>query len=92
MDAPGRIYNITHRAPRKGGVDQRLPLMTVIDDYTRESAYATFDEKQKGTLTPGMLADVVILATDIFSHEATRREDLAVKTTILDGKVVYQAH
>lgn len=91
MDAMGRIYNITHRAPRPQGTDQRLPLTTVIDDYTRESAYATFDEKQKGTLAPGMLADVVVLASDVFSHEPTRREDLAVKTTILDGKIVYQA-
>ncbi len=91
MDAMGRIYNITHRAPRPGGMDQRLPLTTVIDDYTRESAYATFDEKQKGTLAPGMFADVVILATDVFSHEPTKKEDLAVTTTILNGKVVYQS-
>ena len=91
MDAMGRMYNITHRAPRSGGADQRLPLATAIDDYTRESAYATFDEKQKGTLAPGMLADVVVLATDVFSHEPAGREDLAVTTTILNGKIVYQA-
>ncbi|HLH00064.1 MAG TPA: amidohydrolase [Bryobacteraceae bacterium] len=91
MDAMGRIYNITHRAARPGGTDQRLSVTAAIDDYTRESAYATFDEKQKGTLAAGMLADIVILASDVFSHEATKREDLAVKTTILDGKVVYQA-
>ena len=91
MDAMGRIYNITHRAPRAGGTDQRLSLTAAIDDYTRECAYATFDEKQKGTLAPGMLADVVVLATDVFSHEPTKREDIAVKTTILDGKVVYRA-
>jgi len=91
MDAMGRTYNITHRPPRPGGTDQRLPLTTAIDDYTRQSAYATFDEKQKGTLAPGMLADVVVLATDVFSHEPAKREDLAVKTTILDGKIVYQA-
>ena len=91
MDAMGRIYNITHRAPRPGGIDQRLLLTQAIDDYTRECAYATFDEKQKGTLAPGMLADLVVLATDVFSHPPTKPEDLAVKTTILDGKIVYQA-
>jgi predicted amidohydrolase YtcJ len=91
MDAMGRIYNITHRGPRPGGTDQRLPLTQVIDDYTRNSAYATFDEKQKGALAPGMLADVVVLETDVFSREPTKKEDLAVRTTILDGKVVYQA-
>jgi predicted amidohydrolase YtcJ len=68
-----------------------LSLTTAIDDYTRESAYATFDEKEKGTLAPGMLADVVILATDVFSNEPQRREDIAVSATIFDGKVVYRA-
>jgi predicted amidohydrolase YtcJ len=91
LDAMGRIYNITHRAPRPGGTDQRLPLTTAIDDYTRESAYTTFDEKVKGTLAPGMLADVAILATDVFTHPATSREDLAVKVTIFDGNVVYES-
>jgi hypothetical protein len=91
MDAMGRIHNITHRAVRAEGTDQRLALTAAIDDYTREGAYATFDEKVKGTLAPGMLADVAIIATDVFSHPAQRREDLAVTTTIFDGKVVYTA-
>ena len=91
MDAMGRIFSITHRLPRPGGTDQRLPLTQAIDDYTRNCAYATFDEKQKGTLAPGMLADVAILATDVFSHEPTKKEDLTVTTTILNGKVVYQS-
>lgn len=74
LDAMGRIYSITHRGPLPGGPDQRLPLTAAIDDYTRECAYATFDEKQKGTLAPGMLADVVVLAADVFPHEpGTRR-------------------
>jgi predicted amidohydrolase YtcJ len=91
LDAMGRIYSITHRQPLPGAADERLPLTTAIDDYTRECAYATFDEKQKGVLAPGMLADVVVLATDIFDHGPATREDIAVKVTILDGKVVYRA-
>jgi len=91
LDAMGRIYSITHRLPLPGGTDQRLALTAAIDDYTRGCAYATFDEKQKGTLAPGMLADVVVLATDVFSHEPTTRADIAVKATIFNGKVVYRA-
>ncbi len=92
MDAMGRIYNITHRAVRPGGgTDQRLTLTAAIDDYTRQGAFATFDEKIKGTLASGMLADIAIIATDVFAHEAQRREDLQVTTTIFDGKVVYPA-
>jgi predicted amidohydrolase YtcJ len=91
LDAMGRIYNITHRGPMPGGTDQRLPLATAIDDYTRECAYATFDEKQKGVLAAGMLADVVVLATDVFAREPMVASDIAVKFTIVDGKVVYRA-
>ena len=58
---------------------------------TLECAYATFDEKQKGTLAPGMLADVAVLATDVFSHEPATAADLAVKFTIFDGRMVYRA-
>jgi predicted amidohydrolase YtcJ len=34
---------------------------------------------------------VVVLPTDVFGHEPATRADLAVKVTILDGKVVYRA-
>jgi predicted amidohydrolase YtcJ len=91
LDAMTRIYNITHRLPLPGGTDQRLSMTAAIDDYTRECAYATFDEHDKGTLAPGMLADIAILATDVFSHAPTNREDLAVRATIFDGKIVYRA-
>jgi predicted amidohydrolase YtcJ len=91
LDAMGRIYSITHRRPLPGGTDQRLPLTAAIDDYTRQCAYATFDEKQKGTLAAGMLADLVVLSTDVFSHEPASPADIAVNFTVFDGKVVYRA-
>ncbi len=91
LDAMGRIYSITHRLPLPQGTDQRLSLTAAIGDYTREGAYATFEEKQKGTLAPGMLADLVVLATDVFSREPTSRADIAVKATIFNGKIVYRA-
>jgi predicted amidohydrolase YtcJ len=90
LDAIGRIIGIVNRPPRPGGTDQRLSLTAAIDNYTSGAAYASFDETQKGTLAPGMLADIVILATDIFARAPTTRSDVAVKTTIFDGKVVYR--
>jgi predicted amidohydrolase YtcJ len=91
IDAIGRIIGIVNRQPRPGGTDQRLPLTTAIDDYTSGSAYASFDEKEKGTIAPGMLADIAVLATDIFSHPPAARADVKVTTTIFDGKVVYRS-
>jgi len=91
LDAMGRIVGIANRLPRPGGTDQRLSLTSAIDKYTSGPAYASFDDREKGTLTPGMLADIVILATNVFARPPAVRADVAVKVTIFDGKIVYRA-
>jgi len=90
LDAIGRIVGIVNRPTRVGGTDQRLALTAAIDGYTSAAAYASFDDGQKGTIAPGMLADIVVLATDVFSRPPAARTDVAVKATIFDGKVVYR--
>jgi predicted amidohydrolase YtcJ len=70
--------------------EQKLPLTQVIDAYTRDAAYASFDENIKGSLAPGMLADIVIFSDDIFNLPAEKVLDAAVRTTIFDGEVVYE--
>jgi predicted amidohydrolase YtcJ len=69
--------------------EPQLPLPAVIDAYTSEGAYASFDEHRKGSLAPGMLADIAILSADIFSLPPERIADAVVDVTIFDGKVVY---
>jgi predicted amidohydrolase YtcJ len=69
--------------------DENEALRDAIDAYTSEAAHATFDERRKGTLAPGMLADVVILRTDIFKREPASAPVIEVEATIFDGKVVY---
>jgi predicted amidohydrolase YtcJ len=90
LDAMSRITSIVNRPPRPGGSDERLTMVAAIDDYTRGPAFASFDEKVKGTIAPGMLADIAILATDVLTRPAAAREDVAVEATIFDGKVVYR--
>jgi predicted amidohydrolase YtcJ len=71
---------------------QKLSLKAAVNAYTAGSAWASFDEQRKGTLTEGMLADIVILSSDIFSAKA-RPADLASTRpvlTVFDGKVVYR--
>ena len=65
-------------------------LRTLVDAYTSDAAYASYDEQRKGTLAPGMLADIVILSSDIFQSTPGVTKDTAVAVTIFDGKVVYQ--
>jgi predicted amidohydrolase YtcJ len=61
-----------------------------LEAYTREGAYASFDEQRKGTIAPDMLADLVILSTNIFDEPPTALLDTRVDVTIFDGRVVYR--
>jgi predicted amidohydrolase YtcJ len=69
---------------------ERLALRKAIDAYTRDAAWASFDELRKGMLTRDMLADIVVLTDDIFSGPASRLTTTEVAVTIADGKVVYR--
>jgi len=89
--APGEgIWLATTRKVSPGAQDQKLPLTDAIDGYTRWPAYASFEEQRKGTLAPGMLADLAILSTDIFARPPQKPADLVVDVTIANGVVVYQ--
>jgi hypothetical protein len=66
-----------------------MSLKSAIDAYTATAAYASFDEQRKGSITPGMLADIVVLTDNIFaSPNALATAKVAV--TIFDGKIVYK--
>ncbi|MGH9160131.1 MAG: amidohydrolase family protein [Vicinamibacteraceae bacterium] len=64
-------------------------LQAAIDAYTRAPAYASFEDGRKGVIAPDMLADLVVLSSDIFSLPPDRLADCVVETTIFDGRVVY---
>ena len=68
--------------------EERLTLEQALDAYTAGAAFASFDEQRKGTLAPGMLADLVVLTSDIFAPDA-KLLDAQVALTIFDGRVVY---
>ena len=69
---------------------ERLPLKRAIDAWTSGPAYASFDEQRKGSLKPGMLADLVVLSSDIFMLPPSRLGATVVAFTVFDGKVVYR--
>ena len=66
-------------------------LSDALRAYTFGSAYASFDEKRKGTLQPGMLADLVVLSANIFKMEPSALHTVKVEYTIFDGRVVHPA-
>ena len=68
--------------------ERSLTLEEAVEAYTSAAAWSSFDDQRKGTLQRGMLADIVILTSDIFVP-GRRLADVEVDTTIFDGKVVY---
>jgi predicted amidohydrolase YtcJ len=71
--------------------EQKITVEEAVRAYTVGSAYAERMEKVKGTITPGKLADMVILTRDIFRIDPVEIERVRVAVTIMDGRVVYEA-
>jgi len=70
--------------------EERLQLRPAIDAYTSSAAWASFDDQRKGSISPGMLADIVVLSDDIFALSPAQLGSVSVAATIFDGRVVYQ--
>jgi predicted amidohydrolase YtcJ len=80
-----------HAGEPKGGwlPDQRLTRAETLRSWTLDSAYAAFEENQKGTLVPGKLADFVVLSQDIMKTVPEAILKTEVLMTVLGGEVVY---
>ena len=70
---------------------QKLTVPEAVEAYTMGSAYAEFQEKEKGSITPGKLADMVLLSDDIFSVDPVKIRDVTVLKTFVGGKLVWDA-
>ena len=71
--------------------EQKLSINEAIAAYTTGSAYAEFAEGKKGMLTPGMLADFVVLDRDITKVAPPEILKTRVLRTVVGGKTVYEA-
>lgn len=70
--------------------NQNISVEQAVMAYTKGGAFAEFAEKKKGTLMPGMLADLAVLSQDIFSIPKEKLPDTKSVLTMIDGKIVYQ--
>jgi len=86
---------VNHRfGPEEGGQvlnpDECLSVLQAIRVYTYNGAYTAFDERERGSLEEGKLADLALLSDDILSIPPTRIRDLQVDQTYVDGQLVYE--
>jgi hypothetical protein len=58
--------------------------------YTRDAAFAEFQEHQKGRLKPGFLADMVLLSEDIFHYPAEDLAKVQPLVTMVDVRIVFE--
>ncbi len=70
--------------------EQKITLDEAVRAYTIGSAYAEFAEKVKGTITPGKLADLVMLDRDIYAADPAEIDKTRVVLTMVDGRVVWE--
>jgi hypothetical protein len=70
--------------------EQRLSREQAIRLYTINNAYLTFEEKEKGSLEAGKLADLIVLDRDILTCPTDEVRTIQVEQTYLGGKIVYQ--
>ena len=71
--------------------EQKLTVAETVSAYTMGSAYAEFQDQEKGSITVGKLADMVILSNDIFSIPPDKIKDVKVTKTFVGGKLVWDS-
>lgn len=71
--------------------DQRMSRAEALHSFTLGAAYAAFEEKTKGTLEPGKLADFIVLDRDVMTVEAARIPEAKVRMTVLGGRIVHES-
>ena len=69
---------------------QKVTAAEAVKAYTYGAAFAEGEERVKGTLEPGKLADMVVLAEDIFAINPVSIEKVKVDATYLGGTLIYQ--
>jgi predicted amidohydrolase YtcJ len=70
--------------------EQRITVKQAIEAYTINCAYAVFEEREKGSISAGKMADLVVLTDDILSIDPVKIEFVGVEMTVVGGRIVHQ--
>lgn len=70
--------------------EQRVTREQALRMWTTNAAYLSFDEKNKGSIEPGKLADLIVVSKDFLSCPVDEIKDIETLLTVVDGKEVYR--
>ncbi|MGZ6124139.1 MAG: amidohydrolase [Myxococcales bacterium] len=90
VDPIPSFYGAVSRRTKDGTVfvpEQRVSREEALRAYTLNNAYAAFEEKEKGSLSPGKLADIAVLSRDILTVPEEEIPSARVDLTVLGGVV-----
>jgi predicted amidohydrolase YtcJ len=73
------------------GSEQTLTREQALRMWTLNGAYASFEEKSKGSIEPGKLADLVVVSDDFLHCPVDKIKDMEALLTVVDGRVVYRS-
>jgi predicted amidohydrolase YtcJ len=93
VDPIASIHASVTRQPKSGPAfhpEQRMTRLEALRSYTVANAWAAFEEEIKGTLSPGKLADVVVLSKDLATIPDAEIPEAEVLVTIVGGRVVFE--
>ncbi|MGE0681812.1 MAG: amidohydrolase [Candidatus Binatia bacterium] len=84
---------LTRQAQNNGFIngEERLTFVEALELFTTAGAWVGFEERKKGRIAPGMMADLVILDKDIVKVAPEEIGEIKVRTTIIDGRIVWTA-
>jgi predicted amidohydrolase YtcJ len=86
------VTRMTPQGTPAGGWEPqgRISVEAALRHFTRDAAYASFDEDSKGTLMPGKLADFVVLSEDVLQGPPERLLQAKVLLTVLGGQDTFR--
>jgi len=97
MDPLAGIYAVVTRQTRDGSPPggwypgNRISVEAALRHYTRDAAYASFDESRKGTIAVGKYADFVVVSGDILAMAPAELLETRVLLTVMGGRETYRA-
>jgi len=89
------VWTAVNRVSRSGvvvGPDERVSPYVALKSVTEYGAYQHFEERSKGTLEAGKLADLVILEKNPLTVDPMTIKEIKVVETIKNGKSIYKAN